>query len=596
MKILSRFKKRIAGFYDVMGRFILTLLFLVAFAVCNIININSNTGNYSRLLSVLLVGALLAAVSQMITERFLKGGKKRLFTMAGALILTILFYLFIIPDQTVARETLMLKTLVACFTLFMAFILIPSIKNTITFNQTFMAAFKAFFVALFFASILFGGISLIIAAIDNLLFPISEKAYMHSASIIYSLFAPLYFLSLIPLYPGAWGEKEENEEMEKLIACPKLLERLISYIIVPLTAVFTLILLIYIIINIGNEFWTNSLLEPMLVSYSVAVILVYILTGTLQNKPARLFKKIFPKVLIPIVLLQTIASIIKVGNLGLPHTRYYVILFGVFAIAAGVIFSIVSEKKNGFVIMILIVLSLISIIPPVDAFTVGRVYQTNLLKNILQRNSMLSNGKILQNPAVPDNDKILITLISDYIFRFDYAEDIKWVDEGSINYFDFYKTYGFEPKYSSEEPGGGEYYGIKLMLSSDSVIDVSEYEKAIPFRLEVHENSERNYSIAEIEKNGLLYKMDIKTEDENIYLNLTDQEKKKLISFDLTKIIEVLKAEGERNSELTLEKATFTESSQQVDIGLVVRSCTLEGSSGQIFYLDMEALILINIR
>ena len=54
--------------------------------------------------------------------------------------------------------------------------------------------------------------------------------------------------------------------------CPKFFEILISYIIIPLIAVFTIILLVYIIKNIGGEFWSDNLLEPMIVSYSIFVI------------------------------------------------------------------------------------------------------------------------------------------------------------------------------------------------------------------------------------------------------------------------------------------------------------------------------------
>ena len=157
-----------------------------------------------------------------------------------------------------------------------------------------MITFKSFFIALFFSGVLMAGISIIIGATDQLIFSIDSKAFSHASNLIFLLFGPIYFLSLIPFYPGKANEDKENlpEAIQKAANCPKFLEVLISYIIIPLIAVFTLILLIYIIQNIGGEFWTDNLLEPMLVSYAITVILVYILASELENKFAIYFRRL----------------------------------------------------------------------------------------------------------------------------------------------------------------------------------------------------------------------------------------------------------------------------------------------------------------
>src|SRR5690606_11145090 len=115
----------------------------------------------------------------------------------------------------------------------------------------------------------------------------------------------------------------------------------------PLTAIFTIILLVYLLQNITGEFWTNNLLEPMLVSYAITVIIVYFLVSTINTKSAIFFRKIFPKVLVPIVLFQTVSSVLRIQETGLTLGRYYVILFGIFALIAGIIFSVLPVRKNG---------------------------------------------------------------------------------------------------------------------------------------------------------------------------------------------------------------------------------------------------------
>ena len=175
----------------------------------------------------------------------------------------------------------------------------------------------------------------------------------------------------------------QKESIDEAAHCPKFLEVLISYILIPLIAVFTLILVIYIIKNIGGEFWTDNLLEPMLVSYAITVILVYILASEIENKFTAFFRKVFPKVLVPIVLFQITSSILSLADTGVTHTRYYVILFGLFAAVSGILLSFLPVRKNGVIAALLIVFAIISIVPPVDAFTVSRSSQTNTLKNVL---------------------------------------------------------------------------------------------------------------------------------------------------------------------------------------------------------------------
>ena len=156
--------------------------------------------------------------------------------------------------------------------------------------------------------------------------------------------------------------------------------------------------------SIGGEFWTDNLLEPMLVSYAITVILVYILASEIENKFTWFFRKIFPKVLVPIVLFQITSSTLSLADTGVTHTRYYVILFGLFAAISGILLSILPVRKNGVIAALLIVFATISIVPPVDAFTISRNSQTDALKDVLEQNNMLEDNKIKPNKSITEKD------------------------------------------------------------------------------------------------------------------------------------------------------------------------------------------------
>lgn len=96
---------------------------------------------------------------------------------------------------------------------------------------------------------------------------------------------------------------------------------------------------------------------------------------------------------------------IQISEKGLTIGRYYVILFGVFAIIASIIFSIWPKQKNGLVAAVLIVFSLISITPPVDAFTVSKNGQIAFLEATLKNNEMLKGNELQPRSDLPENEQ-----------------------------------------------------------------------------------------------------------------------------------------------------------------------------------------------
>ena len=195
MKI-SRLQKALKGLTDAITRFPLTTLFLIGAVVVNSIDIQGG-GDYSKYLLTLIVGAILGAVAQVIFERFCKGNFVRIILNVGAVLLTVGHYLIIMPLPQLSIE-ISIRTAVALFALIIAFIWIPSIKSKVTFNESFMVALKPFYIVVFCRGY-FAGTSIIITATDVLLFEVC-KAYSHAANIVFILFAPVYFLSLIPVY------------------------------------------------------------------------------------------------------------------------------------------------------------------------------------------------------------------------------------------------------------------------------------------------------------------------------------------------------------------------------------------------------------
>jgi MFS family permease len=577
MSFLEKIKNKISGLSEATGRFPLTTLFLVAATITNIIDINSPE-RYRVYLISLIVGAFLSATGQIMYERFFKEkvNYRYIFMVLSAL-LSFGYYL-IVKDSPDFSIELSVRTGVALFAVLIAFIWIPSVKREVTFNESFMISFKGYFISVFFSGVIFLGVALIIGAVDQLLFSVNSKIYSYNATIVFFIFAPLFFLSMIPLYP-----EKPNEETEKYSNIPRLLEVLISYIIIPISAIFTVILIIYIILNIRGEFWTNNLLEPMLVSYSIAIILIYILSSMLENKFAVLFRKFAPKILVPIVVFQVIASILKVGEMGITYGRYYAVLYGIYAAIAGGILSFVPVKRNGLIAALLIIFSVISIVPPIDAFSVSKSSQLNTLENTLIANEMLVNGEIVAKPDLNNEEKMKIINSMNYLYRMEYLDKVSFLPDDFEFYNDFYATFGFR---EYEGPDGLR-ETVFVNLAPGQALNIEGYNymgniHAAKPNQDFQDDFQENQVI--INHQGMEYKIVTALENEDVVVNLLDKENNLMISFPVRTIVDRYYNKVTVNNQISLEEAAFKVENENVSLGIIVQDFFIDKYTGKANY------------
>lgn len=597
MKLLDRFKTGIEGLSSAFGRFPLTAAFLVAVAILNAMMINEREFDFEKYLATFIVGALLSIVFQMAYERFCKKNIARIFFMILAAVLTLGYYMIIMNIPELSME-IGIKTAVALFGLFIGFLWVPSIKSKITFNESFMAGFKSFFIAYFFSGVLFAGLSMVYGATDQLLFEVNNKIYPHTANIVFVLFATMYFLSLTPRYPGNMDMIKQNkdvdaidDEVSKATFCPKYLELLISYIVIPLSMIFTLILLLYIVINIRGSFWEDALLEPMLVAYIVVVILLYILASRLENRFAEVFRKVFPKVLLPIVIFQTVNSFLRIGDFGLTHGRYYVILFGIFAFISGIVFSFKPVEKNGLVPMVLIICIVISIVPPIDAFSISRRSQVRILENVLINNGMLVGGEIIPNSEVEEDTREKITETARYLYRMDYIGDLEWLPEDFDYYKDFDDVFGF-PSYVDIKRQGDYIY---ISTDMDGMIDISGYDWFVQTHVVFSEYDDRGPDEYLFVDDGVEYRVVKETNEEDFSISVYDSNDTKIIDITGSEIIAKFQDYYLKSEMIPIEEAQVVSENDKGAIKVVIQYIDIYDSDEEYRY-NAEIYLLVKIK
>lgn len=591
MKWVKRVEGRMQNVTTAVSRFPLTTLFLIIAAITTAINIQEESFDYYELMLTGFVGALAGAVAQMAYERFFRGKSKfRLLVLSGAALLAVLFYFVTEMDTDVMSQRVYLRTIVLSFSLFISFIWIPTTRQTrIAFSDSFTATFKALFTTLLFSMVLIAGISAILSAISILFVTVDYRLYLHAGNIIGTLFAPLFFLSSIPVYPLP-EEAETAQEVKTAISVPKILNVLLTYIIIPIVTVFTIILVLYIFMNIGQDFWVDNLLEPMLVTYSITVILVMLLIGRLNNKIVEGFRMIFPKILFFIVLLQTIASIIQISEKGLTIGRYYVILFGVFAIISSVIFSIWPKKKNGLVAVVLIIFSAISIIPPVDAFTISKNGQITFLRSVLEENQMLEGNEIIPRSDLPaeEQQKVIETVID--LEQQEAIEEVSFMPEDYPISTTFEETFGFDQFGGTSQ----EFYSYYFDWRTELTLDISNYNTMTKIQLNTDPQAESSESTQSIEIEGETYQLVIEGVGNDFVLRLLDAQEEVLIEKELNTIISELNNIPQADKEsVTLEQALFSEENEAAVMDIVVLQMNREPNMDSFYF---EAFVFLGVK
>jgi hypothetical protein len=588
MKLITSLKVRWKGLLTTLIRFPLTIILLTSTAVLNAINIHSQLDeSIIELMTTLYFGALLSAVLQLIYERFSGKNKVRLISFGITIAASGIFYPLIRnADQDI---DISVRIAIIFFILAIAFLWAPVIRGRADFNHSFMAVFQGAFSSAFFTGILFLGITIIIATVDALIVKVGGHPYEQSANIVFFLLAPIYFLSLIPVYAKDLQEMtlEQEERITKATSPVKFLEVLISYIIIPITAVFTIILLLYIAINIRGEFWTNNLMEPILISYCIAVIIIYLLAGRMINVFTEYFRLIFPKVLVPVVLFQTISSVIRGVQEGITYERYYVILFGVFAIIAGVLFCIVPIRKNGVIAPILIVMLLISIVPPVDAFTVSRISQINRLENTLNRNQMLEGDVVTPKADISKEDQNIIIDSFNYLSTMGDTKDVTWL-AGYNKTSDFEKTFGFV-QYTVDKDNSRY---INVQRDESTPIPIEGYDYLMHQNLTSDSYDSPTY---QFEKDGKNFTVGLKNGAEDIPVIILTTDGQEILRFDTTDMFN--KYIDSESSTITADtgELTFIKQNESAVITVVIQNMNVSVGDNWINrYAD--AYILVDIK
>ncbi|MGH7585106.1 MAG: DUF4153 domain-containing protein, partial [Gemmatimonadales bacterium] len=249
-----------------------------------------------------------------------------------------------------------------------------------------------------YAAVLFFGLALALAAVDNLFgLDVPERTYARLWMVLTFLFHPLFTLAGIP---------ERLEELESDASYPAGLRAFSYFVLVPLTALYLLIITAYFVKVVVTGTWPSGWIG-WLVSGAATV---GILTLLLASPPAARerapwvasFERWFWPALLPASVMLALAIGKRIGQYGITERRYFLALLTLWLAAVALAFTL--RRARGLIVIpaSLAVLAALTFAGPWGAYQVSKRSQLGRLEELLTRLEMLDGNRIM--PAPPEVD------------------------------------------------------------------------------------------------------------------------------------------------------------------------------------------------
>jgi len=257
----------------------------------------------------------------------------------------------------------------------------------------------------------------------------SEKIYLSWFVISSSFIAPLYVLWHI--------SKKEN--IEKIIL-NSFWKFIIKYILVPFLYIFFIILYVYsikVILNFNQ--WPNWIISWLVIIFSIFWYLTYIYSSNIEdeNKYIRFFRKYFPFVVLPQLLMLFYAIYLRIEQYSITINRYFVIVFWIWLTIISLYYIFSKVKSLSFIFAILTIFTIIISVWPWWVYNLPEKLQYNLLIKNLEEGKIIQNWKIIplqKEENISENLSKNIYSKIDYICRYHSCDILtSWVFKNEYN-------------------------------------------------------------------------------------------------------------------------------------------------------------------
>jgi hypothetical protein len=250
--------------------------------------------------------------------------------------------------------------------------------------------FLRFLTAALYSSVLFVGLAIALAGVDNLLgFEVDGEQYVRLWLLIAFVFNTWFFLA---------GTLEIGSPATPETRYPSGLKVFSQYVLIPLVTVYLIILTLYLgrilITRTWPSGWIGYLVSSVAIAGIFSLLLVYPVADRSENRWIQTFARSFYLALLPSIAMLLVAIWQRIDQYGVTERRYFLAVLAIW-LSGIALFYVITRSRN--ILMIPLTLCLLAVLTfggPWSAYSVSQRSQLDRLRRHLVANDLLDNGRV----------------------------------------------------------------------------------------------------------------------------------------------------------------------------------------------------------
>lgn len=445
------------------------IVIIIATLVFTFANFNA----WSKFLTSFAIIAVIAAINFFVAESYFKKKSARIYSYIIGFAIAGIFERFVHYN---AFGTSIYRILIGYSIVAFLIGLFKVIKNSgLELSKYCTRAFKNLFGTGVIYGILVVGFILIMTIAISLL--TSGKDYepvMRAQIAIFGLFlVPATLLSITNI---------EGESS-------KFIEAVISFVLLPLTSLATIIIYIYMLKILALRQIPQNSIYRIIAGLFVVAFQVWVMTYEYKqkNKFVEVFSKIMPIAFIPLIGLQVYSIGARIGENGITPVRYMGVMFIIFEIIA-IVLSIVNKRKylTNALLVAAVLMAISTILPVVNMEEISNYNQASRLKNAWREGESFT--------SLSSEEKATASSAYRYLLKQENSEKYlpKYLDKEELTekLIEHYSPYGDEDETYDEKRT--TYKRVNYQYPDDGVITVEGYNYIKKFQVYEYDINEEN--------------------------------------------------------------------------------------------------------
>lgn len=378
-------------------RFPFVLASGVLAAAAGIVAVNaSDADDWWRLLFASALGLpLFFAVTMVAERRAWPASWSWLARLAGVMLLAAFFLAWPGWSEPVAM-TRFVQASVA-FHLLVAFAPFLGSDRRHSFWEYNKALFLRFLTAGLYSTVLFVGLAIALAGIDNLLgVDVDGESYARLWLLIAFVFNTWFFLAGVP---GDLRELGLGSEY------PAGLKVFSQYVLIPLVAVYLLILTLYLgrilLTRTWPSGWIGYLVSSVAAAGILSLLLVHPISERAENRWIETYGRWFYIALLPSIVMLLLAIWQRIDQYGVTERRYFLAVLALWLAGIAIFYVLTRSRDIRVIPVTLCLIAVATFGGPWSAYGVSEGSQVHRLERILSANGMLEEGE-----AVPATGEV----------------------------------------------------------------------------------------------------------------------------------------------------------------------------------------------